>query len=84
MSVSGYANSPLEKEPPRFYEGDPYRARAEAGGASARGVLGPPAERRFQINGNMAPQMTYGNRYHSFTTRGLLHYIVKNGPRKNI
>ena len=58
--MSEFSNSPLGEDPLGFYEGDPYRARAETGPTSGRGHL---RDGRFQANGDMAPQMTYINRY---------------------
>lgn len=63
MSMTAFSNSPLGEEPLGFYEGDPYRARAEAGTPSGRGGRVRCPDRRYQPNGEMGSQPPYINRY---------------------
>lgn len=63
MSMTAFSNSPLGEEPLGFYEGDPYRARAETGAPSGRGGRVRCPDRRYQPNGEMGPQLPYLNRY---------------------
>ena len=58
--MSEFPIPPLGEDPLGFYEGDPYRARADIGLASGRGHL---RDGRFQMKGDMAPQVTYMNRF---------------------
>lgn len=70
MSMSGFSNSPLGKDPLRYYEGDPYRARQEA----VPGHLRETVDRRFQNGIPMPPQMTYGKRCtHTLVTYSLFN-----------
>ena len=61
--MTAFSNSPLGEEPLGFYEGDPYRARAETGAPSGRGGRVRCPDRRYQPNGEMGPQLPYLNRY---------------------
>lgn len=63
MSMTGFSNSPLGEDPLGFYEGDPYRARAEAGAQSGRGGRLRCPERRYQPNCELGSQLPYMKRY---------------------
>ena len=80
-SMSEFPISPLCEGPLGFYEGDPYRAKADTGLSSGRGHL---RDGRFQTKGDMAPQVTYLNRFIKRFSPAFAHLNISNVKRNLI
>ena len=81
MNEFPISSSPLCEGPLGFYEGDPYRAKADTGLSSGRGHL---RDGRFQTKGDMAPQVTYLNRFIKRFSPAFAHLNISNVKRNLI